>query len=95
MFITDIFKEVESMNQLVIKILKEGDQVLNVGYRDGGMYVVVRQPNEEVLVYSIAQDENGQPRLSTETLIQITHGEGEVEALVTDKNGNQIFSLTA
>jgi hypothetical protein len=81
--------------KLTIKILKEGDQVLNVSYIGNEIHIVVRQKNEEVLVYAVYLDENGQPKLSKTTGITITHGDGEVEALATDPNsGQQIFSLT-
>ena len=82
-------------DRLIIKILKEGDRVLNVWHSNGEIYVVVRKPNEEVFVHSIAPDENGQPRLSTAPEVTITNGDGVVEAWATDENAKQVFSLTA
>lgn len=82
-------------DELIIQILKEGDRVLNVWTSNGEIYVVIRKPNEEVFVHCITTDENGQPRLSTAPQIKITHGDGMVQALKTDENGKQVFSLTA
>jgi hypothetical protein len=90
------FRLDNSKQSLTIKILKEGDQVLNVSYIGDEIHIVVRQQNDEVLIYAASLDENGQPRLSKTPAITITHGNGEVEALATDPNsGQQIFSLTA
>lgn len=80
---------------LLIKILKEGDQVLNVWHSDSKIYVVVRKLNEEVFVYCVAPDNDGQPALSTAPVITITHGDGLVEAWATDEDGTKVFSLTA
>lgn len=82
-------------DKLTVKILKEGDQVLSVSHIGEEIYIVVRKPNEEVFVYSVARDQNGQPKLSKAPEITITHGDGEVEAWATDANGQQVFSLTA
>lgn len=83
-------------DRLVVKILKEGDQVLNLSYIGEEIHIVVRKSNEEVFVYSVCRDENGQPKLSKAPEITITHGDGEVEAVATDpRTGEQIFSLTA
>jgi len=78
------FRLDNSKQSLIIKILKEGDQVLNVLYIDDKIHIVVRQKNEEVLSYVAFLDENRQPRLSKNPAITITHGDGEVEALVVD-----------
>lgn len=83
-------------DRLIIKILKEGDQVLNVSYQGEEIHIVVRQKNEEVSIYSVRRDENGQPKLLKTPYITITYGDGEVEAMATDpRTGQQIFSLTA
>ncbi|MBE9128635.1 MULTISPECIES: hypothetical protein [unclassified Coleofasciculus] len=82
-------------NKLSVKILKEGDQILNVWPSGADIYIAVRSRNEEVFVYSVTQDQNGQPKLSKAPEITITHGDGEVEAWGTDASGKQIFSLTA
>lgn len=82
-------------DRLIVKILKEGAQVLNVSHIGEEIHIVVRQPNEEVFVYSVCRDQNGQPKLSKAPEITITHGDGEVEAWATDASGQQIFSLTA
>lgn len=81
-------------SSLVVKILQEGDQVLNVWHSEGEIYVVVKKPSGAASIYSIGQDEAGQPRLSS-TIVSIEHGDGSVEALATDQNGVQVFSLTA
>jgi hypothetical protein len=82
-------------DRLIVKILKEGDQVLNVSHIGNEIHIVVRKPSEEVFVYSVSRDQNGQPKLSKAPEITITHGDGEVEAWKADDNGQQIFSLTA
>lgn len=82
-------------DRLIVKILKEGDQVLNVSHIGEEIHIVVRKPNEEVLVYSVSREQNGQPKLSKAPVMTITHGDGEVEAWVTNVNGQEVFSLTA
>ncbi|MCT7951283.1 hypothetical protein NG798_15895 [Ancylothrix sp. C2] len=91
-----LFNLDNSKQQLTIKILKEGDQVLNVSYIGTEIHIVVRQKNEEVLTYAVYLDENGQPKLSKKPVMIITHGDGVVEALAIDpKSGEKIFSLNA
>lgn len=90
------FRLDNSKQSLIIKILKEGDQVLNVLYIDDKIHIVVRQKNEEVLSYVASYDESGQPILSKNPAITITHGDREVEALAIDPNSGQpILSITA
>ncbi len=91
----EIDQEVSRKDRLAIKILKKGDQVLNVSHMGAEIHIVVRKPNEEVFVYSVFRDENGQPKLSKAPEISITYGDGEVEALVTDANGQEVLSITA
>lgn len=83
-------------DQLIVKLLKEGDQVLNVSYIGDQIHIVVRKKDQQVFVYAVSRDENGQPKLSKSPEIIITHGDGEVEARATDPTtGEEIFSLTA
>jgi hypothetical protein len=85
-----------NQKSLIIKILKQGDQVLNVSYIGDKIHIAVRQKNEEVLSYVASYDESGQPRLSKNPAITITYGDGEVEALAVDPNsGQEILSITA
>ncbi|CDM94338.1 MAG: hypothetical protein P5702_17790 [Limnospira sp. PMC 1291.21] len=89
------FRLYNSKQSLTIKILKEGDQVLNVSYIGDQIHIVVRQKNEEVLIYVVFLDEGGQPRLSKKPAITITSGDGEVEASAIDPNsGEEILSIT-
>lgn len=89
------FFNLDSKQKLTIKILQEGDQVLNVSYIGTEIHIVVRQKNEEVSIYTVYLDENGQPKLSKKPVIIITHGDGVVQALAIDPDGNEVFSLTA
>lgn len=82
-------------DKLIVKILKEGDQVLNVSHIGEEIHIVVRKLNEEVFVHSVTRDQNGQPKLSKTPEITITYGDGEVEAWATDANGKKVLSLTA
>ncbi|MEG4800804.1 hypothetical protein QUB63_13860 [Microcoleus sp. ARI1-B5] len=82
-------------NRLIVKILKEGDQVLNVSHIGEEIHIVVRKQNEEVFVYSVFRDQNGQPKLSKAPEITITHGDDEVEAWATDASGQELLSITA
>ena len=82
------------MNRLIVKILQKGEQVLNVSYIGEEIHIVVRKLNEEVCVYSVSRDQNGQPKLSKTPAITITHGDGEVEAWATDANGQEVLSIT-
>lgn len=82
-------------DRLIVKILKEGDQVLNVSHIGEAIHIVVRKPNEEVFVYSVSRDAHGQPKLSKLPEITITHGDGEVEARATDASGQEVLSITA
>jgi len=44
---------VEANVRLTVKILKDGDQVLNVWYCNSSYFVAIRQNNGEVCVYSV------------------------------------------
>jgi hypothetical protein len=82
-------------DNLTIKILKSGDKVLNVWHGDNKIHIAIKSKNEEVLVHCVEQDENGQPKLSTAPKITIMRGDGEVWAMKTDENGQQILSVRA
>lgn len=80
---------------LIVEILKEGDKILNVSINDPKIYISVRKANEEVVVYSVTRDKNGQPKLEKYPAITITFGDGTVKATGKDSNGNEVYSLTA
>ncbi len=65
-----------------IKILREGDQVLNVWSNETGNYVAVKRENGEVYVYSVTLDENQVPRINPSSSFIITFGDGEIEATI-------------
>jgi hypothetical protein len=64
-------------DRLTIKLLKKGDTVLNVWHSDSQINIAIKR-EEEVFVYRVEPDENGQPRLSNAPTITLTYGEGEV-----------------
>jgi hypothetical protein len=81
-------------DSLIVKILQEGDKVLNVSHQGEEIHIVVQKSNEEVVVWVLYRDEKGQPILSKIPEITITFGDGMVEARATDSNGQEFFSLT-
>jgi hypothetical protein len=82
-------------DSLIVKILQEGDKVLNVSHQGEKIHIVVQKSNEEVVVWVLYRDEKGQPILSKTPEITITLGDGVVEAWATDSNGQQVLSITA
>ncbi|BAB73408.1 hypothetical protein H6G10_06865 [Anabaena cylindrica FACHB-170] len=79
---------VEANVRLTVKILKDGDQVLNVWYCNSSYFVAIRQNNGEVCVYSVTLDEEKIPRLSKTPPLKVTFGEGEVEAIISSEDGD-------
>jgi hypothetical protein len=83
-----------------IKILREGDQVLNVWSNETGTYVAVKREKGEVYVYSVTLDENQAPRIDQRSSFIITFGDGEIEATIPvsveqvahESQGNQTLS---
>lgn len=82
-----------------IKVLKEGDQVLNVWSNNSVTHFSVKSKNGEVYVYSVILDENHVPRIDQSSSFIITFGEGEIEATipvsvenVDESQGNQRLS---
>ena len=61
--------------QIKFEILKKGDSVLNVW--DG--HIAVQKKNGEVEIYQFYLDEEGLPRLGTNTVL-ITQGNGSISA---------------
>jgi ribosomal protein L24 len=84
-----------------IKILKKGDQVLNVWSDETGKYVAVKRETGEVYVYSVTLDENHAPRINQSSSFIITFGDGEIEATIPvsvekideESQGNQRLSI--
>ncbi|HAX76059.1 MAG TPA: hypothetical protein DCY88_09545 [Cyanobacteria bacterium UBA11372] len=76
-----------------VKILKEGERVLNVSHSGSSYYITVGKENGECYVCSLTLDENGNPRLEKTPPLTITFGEGEVEALV-ESAGEEIRVIT-
>jgi hypothetical protein len=65
-----------------IKILRQGDQVLNVWSNETGTYVAVKRENGEVYVYCVTLDDNQAPRIDQSSSFIITFGDGEIEATI-------------
>jgi hypothetical protein len=61
-----------------IKILKPGDEVLNVWSNNLTKYVAVKHKNGDVSIYSISDDERGIARVYKNDTLIITKGNGEV-----------------
>ena len=66
--------------QTNIKILRRGDQVINVWGDDTAIRVAVRRKNGEVDLYLLTPDEQGLPRISSQRC-RITFGQDEVEVI--------------
>ena len=63
-----------------IKILKEGERVLNV-WQDGiATRIVVQKPNGEACIYAISLDDNNLPRINPERSWIVAFGDNEIEA---------------
>jgi hypothetical protein len=72
-----------------VKILKPGDQVLNIWPDEGGIRIAVKNYKGEVMVYLISQDEQNLPRIDNKSSWLITFGEDEIEAsLFSDNDSN-------
>jgi hypothetical protein len=56
-----------------IKILKEGEEVINLWTIDSGYHVVIKNQKGEVFVISISLDENKMPRINQTPNLVITH----------------------
>jgi len=65
-----------------IKILRQGDQVLNVWSNETATYVAVKRENGEVYVYCVTLDDNHAPRIDQSSSFIITFGDGEIEATI-------------
>jgi len=52
------------LKKMTVKILKEGDQVINVWSDNSSYFIAVKQQTGEVCVYSVTLDEEKKPRLS-------------------------------
>ena len=66
--------------QTNIKILRRGDQVINVWADDATIRVAVRRKNGEVDLYLLTLDEKGLLRISPQRC-RITFGQDEVEVI--------------
>lgn len=77
------------MPNIKVKILKPGDQVLNIWPDEGGIRIAVKNYKGEVMVYLISQDEQNLPRIDNKSSWLITFGEDEIEAsLLSDNDSN-------
>jgi len=70
----------KKMKQANIKILRRGDQVINVWGDGAAIRVAVRHKNGEVDLYLLTPDEQGLPRISSDRC-RITFGDNEVEII--------------
>ena len=70
------------VDKMIVKILKEGDQVLNVWPNGLGYCITVRRQNSEVYVCSIVLDENKVPRIEKKHPLIITFGDDEIETKI-------------
>jgi hypothetical protein len=69
-----------------IKILKEGEEVLNLWPTESGYHVVIKNRKGEVSVISISLDENKMPRINQTPNLMITHmDETGISEVVTKK----------
>jgi hypothetical protein len=69
-----------------IKILKEGEEVLNLWSTESGYHVVIKNQKGEVSVISISLDENKMPRINQTPNLVITHmDESGIMEVVTVK----------
>ena len=66
---------------IMVKILREGDEVLNVLPNSSGYCISIRR-NKEVYVYSVTLDENNLPRIDKNNSLIITFGDDEVQASI-------------
>ena len=77
--------------EIIVKILKKGDKVLNVWPSDdNGLCIAVLQKNDEVYICSIVQDEKGLPRLEQSPAIKITYGDFEIESKMEVTDGTKV-----
>jgi hypothetical protein len=79
-----------------IKILKEGEEVLNLWPTDTGYHVVIKNQKGEVSVMSISLDEDKIPRINQTPNLIITHmdeaGIAEVVTKQETPNGTVTMS---
>ena len=80
-------KAVDANIKMTVKILREGDQVINLWQCDSSYFIAVRQQNGESCVYSVSLDEEGVPRLGRTQPLKVTFGEGEIEAIIKTATG--------
>ncbi|WP_293299140.1 hypothetical protein [Microcoleus sp. PH2017_11_PCY_U_A] len=73
---------------MTVKILKEGDQVINVWQIDSSYFIAVKQQSGDVCVYCVTLDEEKKPRLSRNSPLTIAFGEGEIESIFTTETGD-------
>lgn len=66
-----------------MKILKKGDEVLNVWSNGANICVAIKQKNGEVRIYSIAPDENGIMRINKDDSLTITFGDGQIQSSIS------------
>ncbi|MCC3532579.1 MAG: hypothetical protein JGK40_32135 [Microcoleus sp. PH2017_21_RUC_O_A] len=76
------------IKKMTVKILKEGDQVINVWQIDSSYFIAVKQQSGEVCVYCVTLDEEKKPRLSRNSPLTIAFGEGEIESIFTTETGD-------
>ncbi|MCC3464413.1 MAG: hypothetical protein JGK33_33345 [Microcoleus sp. PH2017_11_PCY_U_A] len=76
------------IKKMTVKILKEGDQVINVWQIDSSYFIAVKQQSGDVCVYCVTLDEEKKPRLSRNSPLTIAFGEGEIESIFTTETGD-------
>lgn len=85
-------KDVNRKIGVKMKILQEGDHVVNIWSEPNAILVAVRHLNEEVEIFRLEPDEDGLPRLNPHNTWQITFGDGEIEVFGTlQKDTNQSY----
>ncbi len=84
----------ENNLKVIVKILRDGDEVINVWPTEAGYCIAVRQKNGEVYVCSLTLDENKNPRVEKSRPLTITFGHDEVEATL-EKEGEKFKVITA
>ena len=76
------------LKKMTVKILKEGDQVINVWSDNSSYFIAVKQQSGEVCVYSVTLDEEKKPRLSRNSPLTVAFGEGEIESIFSTETGD-------
>lgn len=76
-----------------VKILKEGDHVLNIWFENSVIQIAVRHKNEEVEIFSLEPDEQGLPCINYKRTWYISFGDREIEILGNRQPSENIDGL--